>query len=224
MTPLTRRALVRASAASAALMCLPRFAGAATTQCAAGLPDRLTVDCASRQNFRTFRKYPDDLGLAGVVSMAFVQGRLGSYPAANLFLFPWVKPAGQALVKKEGKHWPAVAPSNETLYVSAAPIPDATLPLDEYFCRCVLQAPGASFIGFELGVPFTKAEGRLPWFTNVALADGKDVGILWNSPNLNAPWFDGDRWIPGDATCNGAAWRQLIIHGLNAASTGACYG
>jgi len=221
---LTRRALIRASAASAAFMCWPRLAGAATAQCAAtGLPDRLTVDCASRQNFKTFRKNSNDLGLAGAVSMTFVQGRLGSYPAANLFLFPWVKPAGQALVKTQGKRWPAVAPANETLYVSAAPIPDATLPLDEYFCRCVLQAPGTSFIGFEVGAPYSTAEGRLPWFTNVDLADGKGVGILWNSTNLNAPWFDGERWIPDDATCNGAAWRRLIIDGLHQASTGACY-
>src|SRR4051794_9487960 len=61
------------------------------------LPNMLTVDCASRRNFQLFRQNSVYLGLTGVVSMNFVRGRLGSYPAGNLFLFPWLKPKGAAL-------------------------------------------------------------------------------------------------------------------------------
>jgi hypothetical protein len=228
MNQFSRRAFVSAGVAGAAMLCAPRLAGAAAAQCSAKglrpfLPERLTVDCASRQNFKTFRTSSDFLGLAGVVSMTFVSGRFGSYPAGNLFLFPWLKPAGQALAKKQGKQWPTVVPANTTHYTSGAPIPDSTLPVDEYFCRYVLRAPGTSFIGFGVDVPFSKAQGRLDWFANADLADGAAVGIDWNSPNLNGPWFDGEGWIPDDQTCNGATWRRLIVDALHQASAGVCY-
>src|SRR5947207_3334729 len=61
------------------------------------LPNRLTVDCASQQNFRLFRQNDAYLGLAGVVSMTRVSGRYGSYLAGSLILFPWLKPKGLAL-------------------------------------------------------------------------------------------------------------------------------
>jgi hypothetical protein len=227
MDNLNRRTFVGMSMASVSTICLPWVAGAAETapQCVSNglpfLPNRLTVSCASRRNFRAFRQNSDYLGLAGAVSMTFVRGRLGSYQAGNLFLFPWLKPKAKAL--GPGRVWPAVVPTNEMLFVNSSPIPDATLPPDEYLCRFVLQAPWASFIGFQLDKPFSLSEGRLAWFSNVdKLADGQGVGVDWTSANLNNPWFGGSHWIPNSATCNGAAWRQLIVDGLNQASVGAC--
>src|ERR1043166_1254917 len=101
-----RRAFLQASAG--ALSVLP-FAGISFAQsCNTNglppfLPNRLTVDCASRRNFATYRKNADYLGLAGVVSMTYVRGRYGEFPAGNLFLFPWVNKKGQAL--GAGKDW-----------------------------------------------------------------------------------------------------------------------
>src|SRR6202012_1120148 len=80
----TRRAFVGASIVTAATLPQSIAALAAPAKCVAGplpafLPNRLTVDCASRMNFRLFRKNPDALGLAGVVSMTFVRGKIGTY-------------------------------------------------------------------------------------------------------------------------------------------------
>jgi hypothetical protein len=228
MSNFNRREFVGASVSSAAMLSWPRFA-MASAQCdaaaglAASLGHRLTVDCASVQNFRAFRRYSDYLGLAGVVSMSSVQSRYGSFNAGNLFLFPWLKPAGQDLLKKSNVSWSTAVPASARLYTSADPIPGGTLPVDEYFCRVVLQAPWPSFIGFQVDVPFTAAQARLAWFTNVdSLADGESVGIDWTSPNLNEIWFDGSRWIPGAHDCSGAAWRQMIIDGLYQAAAGGC--
>jgi hypothetical protein len=198
----------------------------AAAQCVSGslpgfLPNRLTVDCASRQNFKLYRQNSTYLGLTGVVSMSFVKGKIGSYQAGNLFLFPWLKPKGVALGRS--RVWSAVAPANDTSVVQAAPIPDSTLPLDEYFCRLVLQAPYTTFIGFAVDQPFSKTDARLAWFSNAdKLADGKGVGIDWTSANLNHPWFGGSRFIPGTDDCSGRAWRQVIVDGLMQASVGAC--
>jgi hypothetical protein len=220
VTEFSRRKIVGMTVGGLSALCLPRSVIAAPQCVASGasvvLPARLTVDCASKRNFQTFRQYPDLVGLAGAVSMSTVRGKLGTYPAANLFLFPWIKPAGR------NKGLPAVAPANATMYVSAAPIPDATLPVDEYFCRLVLQAPPASFIGFQVDSLFTGADATRDWFTNLdKLADGAGVGIDWTSPNLNNPWFGGSRWIPTD-TCDGPTWRKLIADGLQQASVPAC--
>jgi hypothetical protein len=202
-----------------AASCLPRPLMAATCVASGAsvvLPAQLTVDCASKRNFQTFRQNPDLVGLAGAVSMSAVRGKLGTYPAANLFLFPWLKPKGA------GQGLPAVAPANATMYVSAAPIPDASLPLDEYFCRFVLQATPAWFIGFLVDNLLSDSDARQDWFSNVdQLADGAGVGIDWTSPNLNNPWFGGSRWIPTD-TCDGSTWRNLIVAGLQQASVPAC--
>lgn len=184
------------------------------------LPNYLTVDCASKRNFALFRQNTDYLGLTGLVSMTFVRGKLGSYEAGNLFLFPWLKPKGQAL--GQGKVWGSVVPTSATLFKAASPIPGPALPPDDYFCNFVLQAPPPSFIGFGVNAPFDKLEAKLGLYSNVdKLADGKPVGIDWASSNLNHPWFGGSRQIPGAATCNGAAWRKLIAEGLNQASRGA---
>jgi hypothetical protein len=270
----SRRAFVEASVGSVTALCWPRFAAAQTTQCQSSghqvfLPDSLTVDCASRQNFQLFRKYSDYLGLAGVVSMTYVQGKLGSFNGGNLFLFPWVKPEGREIQLKQGKTWPAVVPAGPTFTVPANPIPGTTLPPDEYFCRVVLQAPYASFIGFQVDTPFSSgSDGRptvpagngttslvrpmagrttrpsqppatavvtLPhqraastpsadtWVSNVdKLADGEGVGIDWTSSNLNQQWFGGSQAIPNTDTCNGLAWRQLIVDTLYKVSSGIC--
>jgi hypothetical protein len=192
-------------------------------QCVTGplpgfLPSRLTVDCASRMNFRLFRKNPDYLGLTGVVSMSFVRGKQGTYSAGNLFLFPWLKAKGRL----QKVVWPSVVPTDGTNFVQASPLPNNYLPLDEHFCSVVLEAPASNFIGFELDTPFKGREG-LVWVTNVKkLADGHPVGINWSSPNLNRPWFGGSSCIPNTDTCNGTAWRKVIVDGLNQASVGAC--
>jgi hypothetical protein len=61
------------------------------------------------------------------------------------------------------------------------------------------------------------------WVTNVdKLADGGRVGINWTSANLNNAWFGGNSCIPNTDTCNGNAWRKVIVDGLNQASIGAC--
>jgi hypothetical protein len=87
----------------------------------------------------------------------------------------------------------------------------------------VLKAPSSNFIGFQLEAPFRKGREKLPWVTNVEkLADGGPVGINWTSSNLNRPWFGGSSCIPNTDTCNGNAWRKVIVDGLNQASVGAC--
>ena len=225
MIDYNRRTIVTMSLGGLATLCAPSSllaaAAAGVQQCVTGglpgfLPNSLTVDCASKRNFTAFRRYPGFLGLAGVVSMSYVRGKLGTYQAGNLFLFPWLTKKGQ------GKVLPAVCPTNAVSFVSSSPIPNATLPLDDYFCQFVLQAPLASFIGFKVGQPVQKWQAQWGWFTNTSLADGKDVGITWTSSNLNSPWFGGSSWIPNTDTCNGNAWRKLIIAGLNQASVGAC--
>jgi hypothetical protein len=222
MRRVTRRDFVGISVGAVATLSDPA-AVLAQSQCsspylpAAVAPTILTVDCASRRNFQLFRQNSVYLGLAGAVSLSFVRGRFGSFPAGNLFLFPWLKPNGQ------GRILPAVMPTSATQVASSRPIPDATLPLDEYFCSYVLQAPTAMFIGFQVDVPYRPLEARFDWFTNVdQLADGKGVGIDWTSSNLNHPWFGGSRFIPNKDQCNGLAWRKLIVDGLNQAAAGLC--
>jgi hypothetical protein len=186
------------------------------------VPNRLTVDCATRRNFVIYRKNAAYMGLAGVVSMTYVKGKYGEYPAGNLFLFPWLNDKGQAF--GTAKDWQTVVPTSMTRFVAAAPIPNWRLPLDEYFCRLVLVAPWQSFIGFRVDAPFPGNNNPLrPWRTNVdKLADGKPVGIEWTSSNMNAPWFGGSQWIPPTDDCKGNAWRKLIIDGINQASVGLC--
>jgi hypothetical protein len=180
-------------------------------------PTWLSVECASRRNFLTFRRYSDAVGLTGVVSMSFVRGSQGTYPAGSLFLFPWLKPKGQ------GRDLPAVMPIDANQFVNAAPIPDATLPLDEYYLRFVLKAPWSSFIGFQVDVPYVASDVPRDWCSNVdKLGDGKGVGIDWTSHNLNGPWFGGSNWIPGTDACGGKAWRNLVVAGLGQAAVGAC--
>jgi hypothetical protein len=222
MTGLDRRAFLGMSVGAVSMLRNPVTAAAQGPACVPGgmaqfLPVRLTVDCASRRNFQLFRKNPDDVALAGVVSMSFVRGKIGKYDAGSMMVFPWLKPKGRSR-----EALPAAVPVNGLQFVSAAPIPDATLPLDEYFCNYRLQAPTTLFIGFQVDAPYSRLEARFDWFSNVGLADGGGVGIDWTSSNLNHPWFGGSRFIPNKDTCNGPAWRKLIVDGLMQASAGLC--
>src|SRR6188474_2671491 len=124
MKMLSRRAFVATSLAAVETLRHP-FLAAAAPQCVTGslppfLPNRLTVDCASRQNFRAFRQNSAYLGLTGVVSMTFVRGKYGSYSAGNLFLFPWLKPKGKALGAT--RSWGCVLPTSATASMQANPI------------------------------------------------------------------------------------------------------
>jgi len=225
MISLDRRSFL-ASAGALSLASFPKI-GAAQTACVTnGLPpfqpNRLTVDCATRRNFTIYRQNATYMGLAGCVSMTYVRGKYGEFPAGNLFLFPWLNKKGQAL--GAAKDWQTVMPTNLTALMTASPIPGWTLPLDEYFCRFRLEAPWQNFIGFRVDAAFPGKNNPLrPWRTNVdKLADGKPVGIEWTSSNMNRPWFGGSQWIPSTDDCKGKAWRALIVDGLNQACAGAC--
>src|SRR5690348_3528329 len=168
MYSLDRRAFL-AGAGALSLGSFPQIAGAQTACVTSGyppfLPTRLTVDCATRRNFSIWRKYADYMGLAGCVSMTYVKGRYGAYPAGNLFLFPWLNKKGQAL--GAGYNWQTVMPLDLTRTTPAGPIPNWQMPLDEYFCRYRLEVPIQGFIGFRADVPFNLQDSRRPWFTNV---------------------------------------------------------
>lgn len=225
MTTLSRRTFVGGSAGALAAIYIPEAARAAAPACVAGslpdfLPSRVTVDCASQRNFQLFKKNTTYLGLTGVVTMTTVAGHWGTYSAGSLMLFPWLKPAGVALGQR---NWGAAFPGNSDQPVSAAPIPDATLPVDEYFCWYVIQAPWTEFVGFTVDVPYAAAQASNPWCSNVGkLADGSTVGVDWTSSNLNRPWFGGSSWIPNTSACQGLAWRKVIAEGINQASVAAC--
>lgn len=226
MTFVSRRMFVAgATSAFATLRISPAFAQTPSLQCvtsglAAFLPNSLTTDCASRQNFRIFQSFPNYVGLTGVVSMSFVRGKFGEYTAGNLFLFPWLKKPGLAL--GTAYDWKSLMPLSATRTKAAGPIRGWTLPLDEYFCRFVLEAPHANFIGFRVDKPFGLVDSRRDRFSNVTLPNKKEIGISWASSNLNQPWFGGSRVIPKDSTCKGAEWRKLIVDGIGRASASVC--
>jgi hypothetical protein len=217
MNDFTRRGLIVGSAAGAvALAGGPTVAFAAPVCPSSYVPSRLTVDCASRRNFAAFRQHFPHVGLAAVVSTTAVAGAFGKYAAGNLFLFPCLKPKSQGLGVQ------AYLPVTPTSFRAASPAPWGA-PRDEYLCRGVLRAPASAFIGVEIDAPFDAGRATTVRFTNIdALADGKPVGINWTSSNLNHPYFAGSRMIPATSLCNGAAWRKLIIDGLQQASAGVC--
>ena len=198
----------------------------AAGQCTTGpmqamLPNRLVVNCASRQNFQLFRQYSDYLGLTGVVTMIDARGAWGTYNAGSLFLFPWLKPKGQALRNTPIR---AAFPIGTSMATPVGPIPNTNLPLDEYFCRVVLEAPWQNFVGFAVDTPLVgRNTAQSPWCSNIPkLGDGQGVSIDWTSSNLNRAWFGGSNFIPNQDTCNGNAWRMLIADGVNQVSTAAC--
>src|ERR1700710_2462055 len=128
MSGFDRRAFFGMSVGAVSMLRNPGSAADQTPACVTGgmaqfLPVRLNVDCASRRNFQMFRKNTSDLGLAGVVSMSFVRGKLGSYNAGSMIVFPWLKPTGKSAALL------AAVPVDGVQFVGFAPIPDATLPL-----------------------------------------------------------------------------------------------
>ena len=134
MYNLNRRAFITTSASTLALLHVPTSVSAVAAECASSyVPSRLTVDCASRKNFALFRQNPDYLGLAAVVSITAVTGSLGKYPAANLFLFPWLKPPGVKL--GTAKAWGALAPTGPTTSTPMNPIPNAAPIMPNAFAR-----------------------------------------------------------------------------------------
>src|ERR1044072_34447 len=158
MQILNRRAFLATAGAASLVSLSPTISSAAV--CITGglpqfLPNRLTVDCATRINFANYRKNADYQGLAGVVTMTSTKGKYGTYPAGNLFLFPWLNAAGIKL--GAAKDWQSVIPTPLTRTTQAGPIRGWTLPLDEYFCRVVLQAPIENFIGFRIDAPVAGA-------------------------------------------------------------------
>jgi hypothetical protein len=159
------------------------------------------------------------MGLVAVVNMTYVRTRYGAFEAGNLFVFPWLKPAGVALGST--KVWGSVIPVNLTQAISAEPIRGTALPVDDYFCNFILRVP-TQFIGCIVDLPYSPVETRFAWFDNTKLGDGLSVGIDWTSSNLNNPWFGGSRTIPDTSECNGAQWRKLIIDGLYRTAVAAC--
>ena len=227
MNSISRRTFIEGSVGALAALGCPAAVFAAP-ECVSGpprvpayVPTRVSVDCASRQNFRLFRENAKYLGLAGLVSMNRVQGKFGAYPAGNLFLFPWLKREGVAL--GPNKAWPSVVPTSPTGSQSASPIPNSYTGPDEYFCHFVLKAPAYLFIGFGVDVPFDRDRARTPQFTNLErLSDGQAIGVNWTSANLNDSYFAGSRMIPNDDQCSGKAWREAIIDGLQQVSARVC--
>src|SRR5262245_1147366 len=98
MNTFHRRAFLGASLGALSSLCVGDKARAAicvTSGLPAFLPTQLTVDCASRSNFRLYRKNSAYMGLVGVVNMTYLRNKYGAFEAGNLFLFPWLKPKGQ---------------------------------------------------------------------------------------------------------------------------------
>src|SRR5436305_11733611 len=155
MMNLDRRAFL-AGASALSFASLPKIAAAqnacVTSGLPAFLPNRLTVDCATRRNFALYRKNAVYQGLTSVVSMNYVKGKYGEYPAGNLFLFPWLNARGVAL--GAAKDWQSVLPVSLTKYIAMGPIRGWTLPLDGYLCDFCMVAPWQSFIGFRVDAPF----------------------------------------------------------------------
>ena len=81
MAEYSRRTVMTASVVGFVATAMPSALHAAA-QCVTGplpgfQPTWLSVDCASKRNFLTFRRYSDAVGLTGVVSMSFVRGSNG---------------------------------------------------------------------------------------------------------------------------------------------------
>jgi hypothetical protein len=178
------------------------------------LPAVLTVDCASRKNYQQFRSAQDRVSLAGAVSMVNVKGKLGTYNAGSLFLYPVLKSARVGSLSLV-----ALLPSGHSTFVSGPLLPAGH---NEESFLALLGVPSARFIGFLVDVPFDRWRASTARFTNGRLPDGTSIGINWTVSNLNRPWFAGSPTIPSNTTCNGTAWRKLITEGLKQAVVTRC--
>jgi hypothetical protein len=212
MDDLSRRSFIATSVGALALLHHPLGALACGQSVAAGRPSRLNVAYAARRNLRAYLENESALGLAGLVSRTTVEGKLGSYAADALFLFPWTKSHAPGSLPT------AYLPVGAEEIATTTPFTPAGVALDEQFCRYVLQAPPENFIGFVVDTPVAAYLAHHPWFANVELPGGKRVGIRWTSGNLNPPWFAGSTWAPPD-TRDGAQVRNLVINGLREAAS-----
>jgi hypothetical protein len=173
-------------------------------------PVSLRISLANALNFRLFAQNRSTLGLTAVMAMRPVDGRLGSYPASSLFLFPFNRDATSA---RELAHLPG--PEAASPLIKTAAMTTHGLPPDEFFCHYVLKAPWQSFISCTLDAPVVRDIGTSPWHGNVEIG-GTTIGIRWTSSNLNHPWFAGSRWIP--ESDDGQVWRARIIDGVRRAA------
>jgi hypothetical protein len=173
-------------------------------------PVSLRISLANALNFRLFAQNRGTLGLSAVMAMRPVDGRLGSYPASSLFLFPFNRDAAST---RELALLPG--PDDASPLVKTAAMTTLGLPPDEFFCHYVLKAPWQGFIGCTLDAPIAREIGMSPWHSNVEMG-GTTIGIRWTSSNLNHAWFAGSRWIP--ESDDGQIWRGLIIDGVRRAA------
>jgi hypothetical protein len=173
-------------------------------------PGAALLDRVNAHNIRLFLHSRDAFDLSGVMSLQQVEARGGRYATGSLMLFPFKRhPSSPDL--------PAFLPAldDSGRLVETAPMATLGLPPDEFFCRYVIHASPAAFIGFELGEPIARGPDKYPWHTNLELG-GAVVGARWASSNMNHPWFAGNRWIPADG--DGAVWRRRIIDGVRRAA------
>jgi hypothetical protein len=206
----SRRAFL---ATSAGCICAIHGASAALADLQvspAGTPVSLRISRANALNFRLFAQNRGTLGLTAVMAMRPVDGKLGSYPASSLFLFPFNRDATSA---RQLAHLPG--PDAASPLIKTAPMTTLGLPPDEFFCHYVLKAPWQSFISCTLDAPVAREIGAWPWHDNVEIG-GTTVGIRWTSSNLNHSWFEGSRWIP--ESDDGQVWRARIIDGVRRAA------
>lgn len=224
MNLISRRSFLSAAGASALLPAVGALAATPPAACITGplprfLPNRLTVACGSRQNLTLFLKNSKHMGLSGIVSMTKVTGSHGTHEAGNLFLVPWLKREA----KSTGQRWFASRPASVGPSIQMSLIPNDAVPIDEYLSRVVMGLPPKALIGFSVDALLAKSSARWQWVNNIENLAGKDgFSINWTSAMLNPPWFGGSRWIPGDDSCDGKAWRALIVDGLKQATVAAC--
>jgi hypothetical protein len=207
----TRRAFLSISAAGLCALVCDGTAFASLRPDAVPSSRGARRELANALNLRLFLAGKDAFGLAGVMTMRQVEGELGTYPAAVLFLFPFKHNAATVDA-------PAFLPGSTagSPLIETVTMPASGLSQDEYFCHFVLKAPWSNFIGFTVGAAIRHGMDKWPWQSNVVIGNDT-VGFRWTSSNLNHPWFKGSRWIPDNE--NGLAWRARIIDGVRRAAT-----
>lgn len=217
MQTITRRGFSGFSLAGLSTIVLPSQLRAALPCGGYAVPSRLSIPCASRQNFRLFRQNSSQMGLVGVVNIVNAGG---AFDAGTMFLYPWLKLAGQGLRNSVAA---AALPSDPWQSFPARFIPDASLPQDQYLCRYVLNLPWQCFIAFSVDIPPANEHAQTAWRTSIPkLSDGAAVAIDWTSSTLNPTWFAGSHVIPDQAACNGSAWRAAITKAVDQAATASC--
>ena len=226
MIAIGRRAFLGGSGALA-LAGKPSWAWAVEArQCPSSyVPAHLTVNCAARRNYRTFRDESARVHLAGLVSLVNFTGHYGQYTAGTLFLFPVLRPKNQQPKPVPGHRLPEITgfiPQNATVSTTRPPLDPG---MNEESLLGLLGPKGnvgSQFLGFRVDVPAKDGRSKLSRFTEGRLPDGKSIRIEWTVSNLNRPWFNGSPTIPNDNTCGGASWRKVIIEGLKQATSETC--